>query len=335
MADFKRTLSSSGLDTTYIRQQAIKTLETALVLYDFITPGDVPDHAGSTLRFTIDTNWTGATATNALTNDAGTPITWTTRDTINEDTPAVSVVNAQMNIYGTFVPVRLSDLKQMPKGLMDRLSRRAAFRGKTTLDTLIRATVDGTGSGFGPGMGSGTTTTRKSLGDGTAGATLSAGDQLTAEDVALAVGDMMAVDAMPFSNGLYAVIVHSIPRTHLVTDVSSNRLTWEQMFKYVSGATAQEKMGTGAVGAIAGAMVHVSNNITTGTIDSLAGTYFNLVLSDESVGAAGMDDMQPDVIINQSGGDQPYKLFGSVSFMFQTRPVLLQNARAEILYSAA
>jgi len=136
---------------------------------------------------------------------------------------------------------------------------------------------------------------------------------------------------------MFAVIVHSVPRTHLVTDVSTSRLTWEQINKYVSGFSGQEKLLNGVVGGIAGGMVFLSNNITTATVDTIS-AYANLVLAQDGLGAASQGGMNPDVFINKPSSnstDNPYRIFGTVSFVFQTAPKLLDVLRAEILYSAA
>lgn len=340
MADVKRNISSSTYDTTYIRKEAVPTLEKSLVMADMITqPTNLPEGVGSTVRWIIDANFSTTNITNALT--AGSDeIAYSTRGSQHELAFTGSNVQKQVDLYGAFVPIRMSDLKVMPKGLMDRISKRGAYLLRLIWDTLIRATADGSGTGFSPSMGAGTTNSRKSIGDGTNNTTLSASDQLTAEDIALTVGDLRARDAQPLSNGKYHFVLHAVTEMHLITDVSTARLTWEQMFKYVSGVNAQEKMGDARIGDIVGGTCHRSNNITQATVDTLS-AYVNLAFADSGIGDVGImgenQDGEPDVYINmpnQNSTDNPYRLYGTASFQFYRAPALLDSARVEILYSA-
>ncbi len=339
MSDYKRTASSSALDTTWIKSKVIDALENNLQLAPLATPGDLPSNSGSTLKWILDANTTGGTEVNALTNSGGTEVVYSTnRDSVNEAAYAPTAVSAQMETYGIFVPVRRKDMKQMPKGQMTNLGKRVEYRMRKLIDTLLRATVDGTGTGYFPSMGSGTTNTRKSIGDGTNDTTLSATDYLTAEDVALVTGlDLESTDAEPFSNGMYAGIFHSVSATHLRTDVSTARITWEGINKFVSGLNGQEKILKGTMGAITGTMCMRSNNITTSTVDTRS-AYNNIILAQDGVGNASMGDMGPDVFINESGKESmsdPHRLFATVAGQAELAPALLDVNRAAVLYSTA
>lgn len=339
MADFlvdRTAPNTSAYDTTYIRQTSIKALENKLVVSECATSGDVPEHAGSTISWQLDANVTGATATNALTDDSGTPITYATRDNFNEDTYSPTAVTKQLHAYGTFVPVRTKDLNKMPRGMMDRLAGRMAYRGAHTKDTLLIAAIDGSGSSYNPGLGTGTTTTRKSIGDGTNNTTISATDQLTVEDIALGVGDLWANDAEEFSNGAYKAIIHSVSATHLITDVSTSRITWEETHKHVGGASGQEKILKGTIGTVVGADVVRSNNIRTSTQDTET-VYNNIILAMDGVGDASVDDSNPQVLINrpnENSTDNPYRMYATAAFVWEGAPTLLDSNRALVLYAA-
>lgn len=329
--------TGSALDQTYLAQKALETLEDEHVLADFATPGELPDHAGSTLHWHIHDNFANATVTNAL--DGGTPITWGSSgnmDSLNQEEYTVTDISKQIQTYGAFIPARKSDLKNMTKDVMDGLAARMAYLMHNTNDTLLRAALDGSGSGFDPNMGAGTTTTRTSIGDGNNDTTLSATDLLTAEDIALAVGDLRANNARPFSNGLYAVIIHSASETHLITDVSDSRLTFSEINKYVSGASGQEKLTKGDVGAVARGMVFVSNNITTSTVGSETG-YNNLVLAKDGLGNVKMSDSAVRVFVNKSNESSmsdPHRMFCTVAGQFKNGAKCLDVNRAEVLYAA-
>lgn len=339
MADLKRTVASNNYDTTVILSKVIPTLEKKFVLGDLASPAVLGAHKGSTARWLQDTNFDPASldsgsAYNALTNDGGTPITFATRDTFNEDTFAGASVEAQIHTYSVFVPVRKPDMDQMPASLGERLASRLAYAGRLVWDTLLRAQADGSGTGFAPSMGSGTTKTRKSIGDGTNDTTISATDQLTAEDIALVVNDLRKLDAEPFSGGRYAVVIHAGSEGHVITDVSSARLTWKDANQYVGGASGQSKILDGAVGAIAGADVMTSNNITTSTVDSET-AYNNLAIADWGLGTLSMGDAKPRVFINDAPSvADPHRFYKTYCFQFEMAPKLLDVNRVFLLYAA-
>jgi len=336
MADLVRGVSTNALDTTYIRRRAIKTLVKKLVLANHVTEGELPKGEGSTLRWTYDTNLSNANAFNALTDDAGTPITYATRDSFNEEAFATTKVEKQIDTYGVFIPVRRRDLDQMPKSTMDRLSKRVAYRGHEVKDTLLRAAADGSGTGFNPSMGAGTTTTRKSIGDGTNDAVLSATDYLTAEDIMLAMGDLEANDAEGFEgDGQMRAVIHSGAATHLKTDVSASRVTWFEAVKHVSGFTGQERFLTGVIGSLGGTSVQVSNNITTSTQDTRS-AYDNLVLASDGLGDVTQAQSKPTVHVNRSAPSSmsdPHRMWATVAFNFQGGPTLIDSNRLLKLWS--
>lgn len=341
--DVNRTIASSKYDQTHILSKAIPTLEKRLVFADFAEPAVLPDHEGSTARWLSDSNidptdidGSAATTYDALNHASGGNIQYSTRDGKNQANFTGTSVEASIYTYGAFVPLFRKDLKVMPRSMQDRVGARLGYLGSLTLDSLLRAVVDGTFSGtYNPDTGSGTTTTRKSIGDGTNDTTLSATDYLTAEDIALVVGDLKAEDAEPFDNGMYAVVIHSGGETDLITDVSSSRINWQEINKYVSGVSGQEKITRGEVGGVAGGMVFRSNNIATGTIDTRS-AYHNVALAQWAIGNLSMGDMKPRVFVNKSGSSSmsdPHRFYSTVAFQFDAAPKLLDVNRAAVLYS--
>jgi hypothetical protein len=322
-------------DTTYILSKAVKTLEKKFVLLDKCTPATLPDNSGTTARWVIPANQALGTVTNALDDTGGTPLTYATRSSKNQVSYTETGVTAPIRTYGAFTPQRRADMDNLRKQLADNISERLGYLGNLCLDTLIRTTVDGTGTSFAPSMGAGTTTTRKSIGDGTVNTTLVAADELTAEDIALGIGDLRMNDAEPFDNGMMAVIVHAGAEVDVITDVSATRLNWQEVNKHTSGITGALKIPKGLIGGIAGGMVERSNNIGTQTIDAIA-AYANLVLSDGAVGMLHMNDMKPQVFINDAFSvDDPHRQYKTVAFQFRAAPKLIESTRAEILYSSA
>lgn len=343
MADVKRSVSSSAYDQTHILSKAIPTLEANLVFADFAEPAVLPDHEGTTARWLLDTNidpdnidGSNTKTLDALNHASGGNIDWSTRDSVHEADFAGSKVEASLYTYGAFIPLQRKDLKAMPRSMQERVGKRLGYLGAVTLDTLLRAFVDGSKSAaVSPDPGSGTTTTRKSIGDGTVDTTLSATDYLTAEDVALIVGDLRANDAQPFDNGMFAVVIHPGAETDLVTDVSASRLNWQEINKYVSGVSGQEKITKGEVGGIAGGMVFRSSQIATSTVDTRS-AYNNICLGTFGIGNVSMGDAKPRLFVNQPGSSSmsdPYRFYATVSFQFDAAPKLLDVNRAAVLYS--
>ena len=362
-------------DTTYIRQEAIKTLERHLVFADFMTPGNIPNNAGSTLRFQIDNNpqkvggagGAGTGFEHALTanddggasnpnpgigntgnppwNDGAAGIQWTNRSTFNQADWDGTNIEKQIHSYGGFVPVRNADLDDMPKNVMSRLGERLGYVGRLTLDNLCRATFDGTGQAapYYPSMGSGTNQVRKSIGDGTNDNDLTVGDKLTAEDVALITGDMWDADVEPFSNGFYSLVCHSKAATHLVTDVTDSRLTWEKMNRYISGFSGQEKLTKGHLGAVVGTMLIRANTISVedlpagGDQSAAVKAYNNIITGRDGGGNVQRDDVAPVVYINrpnENSTDNPFRMFATAAFYFRCGPTLLDPLRVRRLQSA-
>lgn len=344
MADVVRGMTTTGDDVTgydqkYIEQKAIETLDPEYVFAHWITPGEIPPNQGSTLRWLIDNTPSGATATNALTNDAGTPITFATRDSFNEDSWGGVAVEEKLHTYGTFVPVRAQDLQAMPKRTMDRLGERIGIRGAETKDDLLRAELDGSGTGYNPAKGAGLTNIRKSIGDGNDNTTLSATDKLTAEDIALATGDLWGRNVKPFSDtGQYVALVHSLAAVHLVTDggsaTSRPRITWEEMHKHVSGSTGHEMLQTGSLGAIMGTQVVRTTKIGTATHDVNA--YENLVIGKDCLGDVHQGDAMPKVIISNATAStsDPYGMYATAAWMFQAGSKLIDDDRGQMIVSA-
>ncbi len=339
MADLKRTVASNKYDTTVILSKVIPTLEKKFVLADLASPASLSANVGSTARWLKDSNFDPAdldgtdSAYNALTDDSGTPITFATRDTFNETTFTGTSVEAQIHTYSVFVPVRKPDMDQMPASLSERLSARLAYAGREVWDTLLRAQADGSGTSFNPSMGAGSTNSRKSIGNGTNDTTLAADDQLTAEDIALVVNDLRQKDAEGFSGGKMAIVIHSGAEGHVITDVSSSRLTWHDSVKYVGGASGQSKIMDGQIGSLAGGDVIVSNNITTSTVDTRS-AYNNLAIADWGLGTLSMGDAKPRVFINdQPSVADPHRFYKTYAFQFEMAPKLLDADRVFILYS--
>lgn len=328
--------SEASYTTEYIRRKTIKSLENNLVFADFGTPGELPTGQGQTLRWPIDANLAlsqGVTLA-ALTHDDNAAELLYSNQSPNEAAYNVTHVDAQLNTYGSFIPVRTTDLNKMPEGVMDRMSARLEYRARLDIDTLCRVTLDNNPAGttLVPDMADTADNTRASIGSGTNNAVVNTTDQLTAEDIALATGDLEALDVEPFSNGMYAAAIHSVPATHLRTDVSTSRLTWESINKHVSGMTGQEKIIKGTIGGITGTMVFRTNNIGQATVNTIANVYHNLVMGQDAFGIASMGDMSPQII--REPVNHPYKMLETIAFRYEMRTIQLDGNRAVLLYSA-
>lgn len=322
-------------DTTYILPKAIQALEKKFVMADYASPAYLPDNVGTTARWVIPSNQVLGTTTNALDDTGGTPLTYATRSAKNQVAYTETSVSAPIRTYGAFTPMRRADMDNLRKQLADNISDRLGYLGNLCLDTLLRAAIDGSGTAFNPSMGAGTTTTRKSIGDGTVNTTISATDELTAEDLALGVGDLRINDAEPFDNGYIAAVIHAGAEVDVITDVSATRLNWQEVNKHTPGLTGALKIPKGLIGGIAGAMVVRSNNITTSTVDTFS-SYNNLLLSQDALGCLHMNDMKPKVFINDANSvDDPHRQYKTIAFQFRAAPKMIEVTRSEILYSSA
>lgn len=326
--------TNTELDQEFIRNDFVDALDSMLLFADVITPGVYPGNEGNQYKWILDADLTGATTTNAIdggtTNDIGLgggvvgqsaavlPLD------INEAAYAPGELISTMKKYGSFVPIDVKDIDFMPTSTLENLSARVRRSGRQTLDTLVRAEADGSGTTFDPALGAGTTTVL----DITVGIAL-ATDIMTAAFAIQAVNALEQNNAVPFSNGMYRMIINTTAKGHLETEagLATNEVTWSKVNKHVSGMTGQEKIIKGIIGGLGGGAFSHTTEVATDT-STTADSFANLGFADEGMGGVHMNDMEPEVFINRAGSDQvfdPYRITGTVSFRFRFIPQLLRS----------
>ena len=154
-------------------------------------------------------------------------------------------------------------------------------------------------------------------------------------------------DCETFDDGMYVCIVHGEVEQDLVTDVTTSRLSWQEVNKYIPGIDGQKKIIGGSPGAIYGTKVLRSNLITTAVFTNTITAYMNVALAKDGIGRAGFKGMTPrgarpgsvgpQIITKQPGPNDtsnPLNMFSTVGWKAASGQALLHSLRALVYYSA-
>ncbi len=311
-----------------LRRQFIPFLRNKLRFADYAVPGAQPKGGGSKqLRWMLF---------NKITQDETGGLTEGSASDGEITTLSVTTISTTVAEYGAWVKISsLADLAHTPE-TREQYAKGLAEHGARTLDSLLRNVADDS------------TTFLVSGETATGGGTLAATETAQAQDIAVLAGRFNQNDAEPVPGvGMYVCIVHGSVEQDLVTDVTTGRLSWSEVNKYVPGIDGQKKIIEGSPGAIYGMMVLRSNNITTTVLTSTITAYVNIALADHGYGRASFDAMTPSgakrgvkgpaLIAKQSGPQdtsQALSMFSTLGWKFNSGQALLDSNRVIVFYSA-
>jgi len=309
-----------------LRRQFIPFLRNKLRFADYAKIGSQPKGGGSKqLRWLlfnkITQDETGGLTEGSATDGEVTSLT-------------VATVSTTVAEYGAWVKISsLADLAHTPE-TRAQYAEGLGEHGARTLDSLLRDVADDT------------TTFLVSGEVATGGGTLAATETAMAQDIAVLSGRFNQNDANHIPGvGMFVVIVHGEVEQDLVTDVTTGRLSWSEVNKYVPGLDGQKKIIEGTPGAIYGTMVLRSNNITTTVLTNTITAYINIALADYGIGRASFDGMTPSgarsrgpaiMAAKATGGDtsNPLRMFSTLGWKFNSGQALLDDNRAIRYFSA-
>lgn len=311
-----------------LRRQFIPFLREDLHFADYTTPGTLERHGGSKqLRWVIF---------NKITTDSTTALTEASASAGEITGLSVTTVSTTVAEYGGWCKIgSLADVAST-RETRQQYAEGFAEHGARTIDTLLRNVADDTTHYLVSGE------TAVDTG------TLVSTETACAQDIAIITKIFRGYDAKPHRNvGKYVVIVHSEVEADLVTEISTTRLSWSEVNKYVPGIDGQRKILDGSPGAIYGTMVLVSNNIATQALTTTVTAYKNIALARDGVGRAGFAGMTPrgavpgtqgPQIITKTSGPQDtsnaLSMFGTLGWKAAMGQANLDVKRALVYYSA-
>lgn len=269
---------------TYYDKKLLTRLESVLVAYKFGTKKIVPVHSGKNIVWTIYTNL--AAATNALTS--GTTPTGTALTSSN--------VSGTVAGYGAFTYITDFLNTTAIDPVIDSAAPIFGYQAALTVDTLILNALS---------AGTAQLANAKS-----AVSDLATSDTLDAAEIRLAVRTLEGVGAMPHSltPGFFPLLVHPSTKYDLISDTSTGG--WLDVRKYTE--SNQRDIEMNKIGDIYGAKAFMTQNLRT--VSSVALTYNNLLLSDESFGVVDVTGLpgggKPKICIVQPNTPSIYDPLG-------------------------
>jgi len=310
-----------------LRRQFVPFLRNELHFADYATEGAQPKSAGSkSMRWVLFTK---------ITQDETGGLTEGSASDGEVSSLAVSTVTTTVAEYGAWVKITsLADLASTPETLAE-YAKGLGEHAARTLDSLLRNVADGT------------TTTLNAQDTATGTGTMISTDTAIAQDIAVISGRFNQNDCKGFASlgGMYVCIVHGKVEQDIVTDVTTGRLAWSDVNKYVPGIDGQKKIIQGSPGAIYGTMVLRSNNIATATVSTSVTGYLNIAMADHGLGRSSFEGMTPKgakakgpaLLSAKSDGrdtSNPLRMFSTLGWKFNSAQAILDVNRL-ILYRSA
>ena len=316
--------NAAGLWTTYILRKFIPALRDNLVLSQYAEKASLPKGEGALVA---RWNKMANLAVDAVALDEGSA----TDNMITE--VAVTSVEATVASYGQWM--QISDLAEesVTRSALDAYSDTFAYAGAKVLDKLIYNQAVATTSLLKSGDTSATTEIMVST------------NVLTAQD-AVVVGELLrANNARGFESlgNKYYFGISAEQELDLVTDVTTTRLSWSNVFQHTSPGLDRivNKTNGDVVGAIGRVVVGLCDAVDTVVAESTTNVtvYRGIALSRHGVGWLGFGTKQtsPKIIMKRPGsGDtsNPLNQYMTVGYKFKGVSKLLDSSRAFTVYSA-
>lgn len=304
----------SGVWTTYINRGFVDGLKANLVFADYAEPASIPKGAGAYIaRWNLPGMYNGTTT--ALTDGTSGS---------SRALYTISNVEATIADYGEWFGVGSLAKDSAVSGTLDVYREQCEYAGATSIDLLIRNAAI-------------TSTNFLHAGDlTTGGATLAAGDDLTAQDLPVIASFFRAQNAKGWKklSGDYMLAINPDMELDLVTDVTTTRLSWSEVNKHVPAGFAQLIDNQRFVGRING--VTALRTTMIGTITEDVAAYQAVALARYGVGWLGLDGAakKPMIKIKTEGGTfDPLDTLNTVGYKVRGVSALLDSNRALVVYS--
>ena len=309
----------SGVWTTYILRKFVPMLRNELVFADYAEPAQIPKNSGGYVaRWLIPTKFNGST----------TVITEASAGSVGERTnTTISSVEATISTYGEFMKVsEIAEMSQIT-GTLDVYGEQFMYAGQQVIDTLIRTTALTTTNIYKTGGGVGTGTLTTSL-------------TATVRDFPKIAAFFRGGGAKGHDSikGDFLWVIHPDQETNILTENTSNSLSWSQVNQNVPAGYEQLINNHRFVGRYSGVTAIRTAEIGTSTADVTA--YASIALARWGVGWLGLAEngpTAPSIKIKRPGPNdtsQPLDLYMTIGWKFKAVARLLDVNRVLKVYSS-
>ena len=321
------TGTANSVLTTWLNRNFVIDLEFALQHQKFTTKAVIPKNSGQIGRFIAfapPTKYTSyAQGPTALTEGAVfsstdsheiTAITQSSTDiTISEFGEWTKV--GSMYEYASVPGLRAELLKRLRDGAAFSLDRYILVKALATTNILYADTTQ-------QGASTSTTTGMTAV---IGAASITACTKVLFSNLARG---FTGAEGVPENQ--YVAVITPDQEQDIVTEFTTQRMTWNQSVVQVPGGLGQEKWCNGYVGSVYRTAVVVTQNYTTMLITT--SQEVAIVYSQGGVGAMAFQDMNPQIILNDV--NSPYKNVNSFAWYCNFGAGLIDSNRVIKLYSA-
>jgi N4-gp56 family major capsid protein len=324
------TATAANVLTTYLVRRFIPSLEHELQYQKFTTKATIPQGMGNIARFNVF-------ASPAVNSTALTQASTTDNELTRITTQASNLTLAE---YGEFLAVgRLWDYTSVP-GSREALADRMSYGAARSLDRVVLNQIHnvGTQAFWCTSASNGGTTTAPAAapGNGSAAAIIGAARGLR-DNAALGFTNVPGHPSRHF-----AAIVSPKFELDMVTEGTTDRMTWAEANTDVPGQAGQGKWVNGFMGSVYGtALYRTQANIQTTYTNTADNSY---MLAEGGVASVSIIDADPQIFVNTaSSGDigNPYRNRHTIAWHAYFASAIITdedggtNDRIVRLYSAA
>lgn len=288
MADLQS--SKTAVQTTYILRRFLEQLSFTQQFAALSSPAEIPAGAGNKCR------WLHAEAI-ALSSD----------DQIDELSPSggklssfsFSEVSGTLKQYGKWMPISRLARDTMVSTAFDQIAERFAEWGYKRLETNLYNEALNTTSYFKAGESKVNT------------GTLTSADTAKARDFSYMKASLVTSGNIGFPQlgGKFAAVLHpdQVAQLQAEPTTASGLPTWSTI-NTAGDVVAQQGPIAGMAGSLYGIQLLESQLITHAEVtgDSVSG-YQGIVLAKDGLGHAGVQQVQPQIIIKETGGNDTYQ----------------------------
>ena len=307
--------------TTWLNRNFVRDLEYTLQHQKFTTKAVIPKGAGNKGRFL-----TFAAPTSPSGYSGGGVTAFTEASTTANEITAITQTSTDITIaeFGEYTKVgTLYEYAAVP-GLRQELLKRLRDGAAYGVDTFVRSKA--------------LLTTIRLMADTTQTGATTANNTptvLSAAAITAATKILFANLAQGFEGieghprGHYAAVITPDQEQDIITEFTTNRMSWSNSVVNVPGPLGQEKWVNGYIGSIYRTAVYATNNFTTVLITSASEV--GIVYADGGVGAMAFQDMNPEIILNDI--NSPYKNVNSFAWHCMFGAGLIDANRVVKIYS--
>jgi len=328
MAHITTNTSADDVFATWINRTFVSDLEYSLQHQKFTLKGNIEKGAGaSVLRF-VDFAAPNPAASGPITSySAGGQANITEASVSANEITQIATNPTEITVqeFGEFLKISQLYEYAAVTGTRERLRKRLMDGANGSLDSAVRIAAQQTTNVVfaDTSVQGGSTTGPSSLGRIGAATIMFAKKTLFG---GLATG-FTGVPGHP--NNHFAAILTPTQELDIITEVTTQRVYWNNAVVNVPGTEGVMKWVNGYIGSIYGVACYTTQNYST--VSYTASCTTGWVYADGGVGAASFNEMEPRIIINDV--NSPYKNVNSIAWHALFNAKLISSTRVIRLYS--